>query len=78
MGRFATGVTVVTAAHAEHAHGMTANAFMSISLTPPLVLVSVDLRAHMNQYLTLGSCYGVNILSEQQEAFSRHFSGRRE
>src|SRR3712207_6041733 len=76
MGRFATGVTVVTVGHAEHPHGMTANAFLSISLDPPLVLISVDQRARMNQHLGMGVRYGVNVLSEQQEAISRHFAGR--
>jgi len=55
---------------------MTANAFMSISLDPPLVLVSVDLRARMHQHLGMGARYGVNVLSEQQEAVSHHFAGR--
>ena len=41
MGRFATGVTVVTTVHRETIHGMTANAFLSVSLRPPLVLVSL-------------------------------------
>src|SRR3712207_7229748 len=72
MGRFATGVTVVTVGHGEHPHGMTANAFMSISLDPPLVLVSVDQRARMNQHLGMDLRYGVNVLSEQQEAIGRH------
>jgi flavin reductase (DIM6/NTAB) family NADH-FMN oxidoreductase RutF len=76
MGRFATGVTVVTVGRGEHPHGMTANAFMSISLDPPLVLVSVDQRASMNQHLSVGVRYGVNVLSEQQEAIGRHFAGR--
>jgi flavin reductase (DIM6/NTAB) family NADH-FMN oxidoreductase RutF len=76
MGRFATGVTVITTAREEHAHGMTATAFLSVSLDPPLVLVSVDRRARLNQYLALDICYGVNILSEKQEAFSQHFAGR--
>ena len=76
MGRFATGVTVVTVGYGEHPHGMTANAFMSISLDPPLVLISVGQRARMNQHLELGVRYGVNVLSEQQEAISRHFAGR--
>jgi flavin reductase (DIM6/NTAB) family NADH-FMN oxidoreductase RutF len=76
MGRFATGVTVVTVGHEEHPHGMTANAFMSISLDPPLVLVSVDQRARMNQHLGMDVRYGVNVLSEQQEAIGRHFAGR--
>jgi flavin reductase (DIM6/NTAB) family NADH-FMN oxidoreductase RutF len=76
MGRFATGVTVVTTGMDSDAHGMTANAFMSISLSPPLVLVSVDNRAKMAQHLALDTRYGVNILAEQQEQISRHFGGR--
>jgi flavin reductase (DIM6/NTAB) family NADH-FMN oxidoreductase RutF len=47
LGRFATGVTVITVAHDEHAHAMTANAFMSVSLQPPLVLISVGQHAQM-------------------------------
>jgi flavin reductase (DIM6/NTAB) family NADH-FMN oxidoreductase RutF len=76
LGHFVTGVTVVTVAHEEGPRGMTANAFMSVSLDPPLVLVSVAHRAHMHAFLGLGARYGVNILSDDQEAVSRHFSGR--
>ncbi len=50
-GMFATGVTVITTQSGDGVHGMTANAFMSVSLQPPLVLVSVDLRARMNALL---------------------------
>ena len=76
MGRFATGVTVVTTGTEGSVHGMTANAFLSVSLTPPLVLVSVDNRAKIAQHLVAGTRYGVNILSEKQEDLSRHFGGR--
>jgi flavin reductase (DIM6/NTAB) family NADH-FMN oxidoreductase RutF len=76
LGRFATGVTVITVAHEEHAHGMTANAFMSVSLLPPLVLISIGQNAHMYRLLTLGARYGVSMLSDDQEALSRHFGGR--
>jgi len=76
LGRFATGVTVITTAHGEHYHGMTANAFMSVSLDPPLVLVSIDRRARLNQHLDQGVRYGVNILAEKQQDLSRHFAGR--
>src|SRR3954451_24362356 len=44
LGMFATGVTVLTARFGEQVHGMTANAFMSVSLRPPLVLISIDRR----------------------------------
>ncbi len=76
LGRFATGVTVITIAHDEHAHGMTANAFMSVSLQPPLVLISVGQHAHMYKRLAVGARYGVSMLSDDQEALSRHFGGR--
>ena len=45
LGMFATGVTVITTLAGEQVHGMTANAFMSVSLKPPLILISVDRRA---------------------------------
>jgi flavin reductase (DIM6/NTAB) family NADH-FMN oxidoreductase RutF len=76
LSRFATGVTVVTVAHQEHVHGMTANAFMSVSLKPPLVLVSIGINAQMYKLLAPGVCYGVSILSDDQEVLSRHFGGR--
>jgi flavin reductase (DIM6/NTAB) family NADH-FMN oxidoreductase RutF len=76
LGRFATGVTVITVAHQGHVHGMTANAFMSVSLNPPLVLASIGHNAQMYRLLASESHYGVSILSEAQEKLSRHFGGR--
>ena len=51
MGNFATGVTIITTRYEEKLQGMTANAVASLSLNPPLVLVSVDNKAHMNNCL---------------------------
>lgn len=76
LSRFATGVTVITVPHGEHVHGMTANAFMSVSLNPPLVLISVGHNAQMFKLLEHGSLYGVSMLSDDQEGLSRHFGGR--
>jgi flavin reductase (DIM6/NTAB) family NADH-FMN oxidoreductase RutF len=76
LGMFATGVTVVTALKAEQVHGMTANAFMSVSLEPPLVLISVDRRTKMCGLLHEGMHYGVSILCESQAALSDRFAGR--
>jgi flavin reductase (DIM6/NTAB) family NADH-FMN oxidoreductase RutF len=76
LGRFASGVTVITTQHEGHTHGMTANAFVSVSLDPPLVLVSLDNRAHMHWLLPMSQRYGVSILSVDQEALSDHFAGR--
>ena len=76
LGRFATGVTVITIAHEEHVHGMTANAFMSVSLHPPLVLISVGQNAQMYNLLALDARFGISMLSDDQEGLSRHFGGR--
>lgn len=76
LGKFASGVTIVTTMHEGSMHGMTANAFLSVSLEPPLVLVSVDNRSHMHERLPESGRYGVSILSDEQEALSQHFAGR--
>jgi flavin reductase (DIM6/NTAB) family NADH-FMN oxidoreductase RutF len=72
----ATGVTILTTRTAEQVHGMTANAFMSVSLAPPLVLVSVDRRARMSHLLHEGVRFGVNVLEAEQASLSDHFAGR--
>ncbi|HLH64194.1 MAG TPA: flavin reductase family protein [Solirubrobacteraceae bacterium] len=76
MGRFATGVTVVTTTHRDTIHGMTANAFLSVSLRPPLVLVSLG-RCRMSELLPRSGRYGVSVLACDQERFAAHFSGQR-
>lgn len=76
MGRFATGVTIVTSARGDLVHGMTANGFMSVSLDPALILVSVAKRARMHDFLLETRSYGVSVLSSAQEHVSRHYSGR--
>lgn len=75
MGMFATGVTVVTAEYEGEVHGMTANAFSSVSLDPPLILVCLKRGAHMEQVLQHGVRFAVNFLSAEQEDLSRHFAG---
>ncbi|HWE09759.1 MAG TPA: flavin reductase family protein [Solirubrobacteraceae bacterium] len=76
MGRFATGVTVVTTAHRDTIHGMTANAFLSVSLRPPLVLVSLG-RCRMSEMLPRTGRYGVSVLASDQEQYAAHFAGQR-
>jgi flavin reductase (DIM6/NTAB) family NADH-FMN oxidoreductase RutF len=76
LGMFATGVTVITTTSADQVHGMTANAFMSVSLRPPLVLISVDGRAKMHPMLNEGKRIGISVLSEDQESLSDRFAGR--
>jgi flavin reductase (DIM6/NTAB) family NADH-FMN oxidoreductase RutF len=74
MGRFATGVTVVTTAGTGGLGGLTANAVASLSLDPPLVLVAVDRRASSYAEIAANRCYAVNILSAGQEEVSRRFA----
>ena len=79
LGRFASGVTVVTARDGDgRDHGMTVSAFSSLSLSPPLVLICVDRAASMHDVLVNASHFAVNILSANQEAVSRRFSGTEE
>lgn len=79
MGRFATGVCVLTARTAEgRLQGMTANSLSSVSLVPPLVLVSIDHRAAMHPTLTTCTAFAINILSAGQEAVSRRFANDHE
>lgn len=78
MGAFASGVVVITAQTASgDAHAMTANAFMSGSLEPPLVVISVALTARMHRVLEQSAGFGVSVLSAEQGRDSNHFAGRR-
>lgn len=76
FGMFATGVLVVTTKLGERVHGMTANSFTSVSLTPPLVLICIDHRASMKQALNESGHYGLSVLAQDQQHLSKHFSSR--
>jgi len=79
LGRFAGGVTVITAVRSDRGRpevrGMTANAFTSVSLDPPLVLVSISARARLDPWIASTGRYGVSVLTRQQESLARHFAG---
>jgi flavin reductase (DIM6/NTAB) family NADH-FMN oxidoreductase RutF len=75
LGRFASGVTVVTTLDAQGRDvGMTVSAFASASLRPPLVSICIDHAASMHGALCAAERFGVNILASEQEALSRRFS----
>ena len=78
LGQFATGVTVITVKGPEGLHGMTANAFTSVSLDPPLVLVCIDKRNRTHALIQEVGRFGVSVLAEDHENVSRHFAGARE
>lgn len=75
MGHFATGVTVITTrSNEDKIYGLTANAFTSVSLEPPLLLICVDKKAESYPYFEESKVFTVNILADEQEALSRRFA----
>jgi flavin reductase (DIM6/NTAB) family NADH-FMN oxidoreductase RutF len=78
LGHFATGVTIVTTSDRDaRPTGLTASAFTSVSLDPPLVLVCIDHKSQSYGPLVDGGRFAVNILSTDQEALSRKFATTR-
>jgi flavin reductase (DIM6/NTAB) family NADH-FMN oxidoreductase RutF len=75
LGRFASGVTVVTTRDAAgQPLGLTVSAFCSVSLLPPLVLVCIDHRSEANRGLRESGVFAVSVLGEHQEDVSRRFA----
>lgn len=75
LGRFASGVTVVTIRDEQGAdHGMTISAFCSLSLAPPLVLICVEQGASMYDALARTSRFAVSVLDSKQEELARRFA----
>ena len=77
MGAFASGVTIVTVETGGATHGMTANAFMSGSLDPPLCVVSIAKRAHTHGLVSEAGRFGVNILGADQQDLALYFAGKK-
>lgn len=75
LGRFATGVAIVTFDGATKRHGITVNSFTSVSMEPPLVLVSIARTAKAHDEL-VGRPFTVNILGAEQQHLALHFAGR--
>ena len=77
LGHFATGVTVVTTRlDSGEPWGFTVNAFTSVSLSPPLVLICVDQGTESFQAMSQAEYFAVNFLAEDQEAVSRVFASK--
>ena len=74
LGRFSSGVTVITVETEAGIHGMTASSFCSVSLRPPLVLVCIDHLAETYLHLRERGRFGVSILRDDQEALSEFFA----
>lgn len=78
MGKFVTGITVVTTKDDKDIHGMTVNAFMSISLDPKLIAISIDENASMYTKLQETKRFGISILKEEQKEISMIFAKQME
>jgi flavin reductase (DIM6/NTAB) family NADH-FMN oxidoreductase RutF len=74
MGAFATGVTIISVDLDGEVHGMTANAFTSVSLDPKLVLVCVDHSTRTHAHLHSKKRFGINVLCEDQRAVSEYYA----
>lgn len=78
MGTFATGVTVVAVEYDDVVRGMTANAFLSLSLHPPMLLVCIDESASMYPIFQVAESFSVNILAADQRRVSQSFAEKGE
>ena len=76
MGKFATGVTVIITETDGEPHGMTANAFMSVSLDPKLVVISIKENARILPKIQQSGKFSVNILAAEQQEVSMIFAGQ--
>jgi flavin reductase (DIM6/NTAB) family NADH-FMN oxidoreductase RutF len=76
MRCWATGVAVVTTQYQDVRHGMTVNTFTSLSLTPPLIMVSLERKTRTHGLVKKSGVFGITILSEDQQNVSDCFAGR--
>jgi len=78
MASFASGVTVVTTAHAGTLNGLTVSSFTSLSVDPMLVLICIDKTVQSHNAISAAGTFAVNILAEDQADLSMRFASRRE
>ena len=76
MRAWASGVTVVTAAHAGEQHGMTVSSFTSIALEPPVIIISLQTGSRTHELVAQSNTFAVTILSANQQEISDRFAGR--
>ncbi len=76
MRQWATGVSIVTSVFQNIRHGMTVNSFTSVSLSPPLVLVSLERQTRTHRLVEQAGIFGVTILNKDQQEVSDCFAGR--
>lgn len=76
MRAWSSGVTVVCAAHNGEQHGMTVSSFTSVSLEPPLIIISLHTESRTHRLIQASGAFAVSILSADQRAVSDRFAGR--
>jgi flavin reductase (DIM6/NTAB) family NADH-FMN oxidoreductase RutF len=76
LGRFATGVSVVSARHGPLLSGMTANAVASISVDPPLMMASINRRSETHVAIIGSHAFSINVLAADQQALADCFAQR--
>lgn len=76
MRTWSAGVTVVTAVHEGHKHGMTVNSFTSISLEPAMITISLRVSTRTHELVSKSGAFGLTILSAEQSDISNLFSGQ--
>jgi flavin reductase (DIM6/NTAB) family NADH-FMN oxidoreductase RutF len=74
MGHFATGISVVTTFDGDQPAGITVNAFSSVSLEPPLVMVALDRRRFITPMVRETCRFAVSVLGADQQALSDCFA----
>ncbi|WP_117160808.1 flavin reductase family protein [Paraliobacillus sp. X-1268] len=78
MGKFATGITVVSTNYQNEVKGITVNSFMSLSLDPTLIAISIDKTASMYDILQEANTFGISVLSENQKEESMIYANQKE
>lgn len=76
MGRFLTGVAVITTKSGEELHGMTINSLTSISLKPPILMISLNFGTRTGEALLESGKFAISILGAKQESIARRFAVR--
>lgn len=76
MSQLAAAVSIVTTGSDDDPHGTTVSAFMSLSLEPPMVAVSLHQASTLLEYVAPGSPIGINVLSTQQDGLARRFADK--
>src|SRR5690349_17090024 len=76
MRAWTSGVTVVTAVYEGEKHGMTVSSFTSVSLDPPLIIISLQTVSRTHDIVVKAQAFGVTILAEAQRDLSERFANR--